>query len=380
VTEILFLYKKLSDVSRLSRSYRSFLAVLERRASPVGARMTQQNQKPTANTPMSERGHSDPPGLWATVVLSSLVIHLFVLGMLRLWLMVRIYRNQAARNLIPVDVIAQASEASVPLQPTPTTTSVATTNLPSVNTPTKTPKPVPNSQTASTSLQADSPKTNTSPSVTQAGKQTPSPKQSPTVKKSPATNPSQKPSPGTPTQKPSPDPIPSPNNPSGTQPSPSKPDLSINNGKGTNGSSTSPSPNPVASTGSGGILISSTGTPDPISNNSEILHPNDPNYNDKLASLLEGNSQLSAAELKPLGITVDQDLALRVVVIIESTGKATLAKLPWPQKQAGNLSVDKATQLADKSIAKLRFNPTLMDGKPVDRDYSLTLKISPIRQ
>lgn len=352
--------------------------------------MTQQNQKPTDNTPMSERGHSDPPGLWAIVVLSSLVIHLFVLGMLRLWLMVRTNSLPAARNLIPVDVIAQASEASLPLQPTPTTTSAATTNLPSVNTPTKTPKSVPKSQTASTSLQPDSPKTNTSPGVTQAGKQTPSPKQSPTVKKSPATNPSQKPLPGTPTQKPSPAPISSPSNPSGTQPSPSKPDLPINNGKGTNGSSTSPSPNPVASTGSGGnqnssdsqsggILISSTGTPDPISNNSEILHPNDPNYNDKLASLLEGNSQLSAAELKPLGITLDRDLALRVVVIIESTGKATLVDLPH-QDPPGTLSDDKAKQLADKSIAKLRFNPTLMDGKPVDRDYSLTLKISPIRQ
>ena len=349
--------------------------------------MTQQNQKPTDNTPMSERGHSDPPGLWATVVLSSLVIHLFVLGMLRLWLMVRINSFQAARNLIPVDVIAQASEASVPLQPTPTTTSVAPTNLPSVNTPTKTPKQVPNSQTASTSLYADSPKTNTSPGVTQTGKQTPSPKQSPTVKKSPATNPSQKPSPGTPTQKPSPAPISSQNNPSGTQTSSSKPDSPNNQGNPTNGSSTSPSPSPVASNGSGGnqnssdsqsggILISSTGTPDPIANNSEILHPNDPNYNDKLASLLEGNSELSGAELKQLGITLDRDLALRVEIIIESTGKATLVRLP-PQDLPGNLSADKAKQLANKSIAKLRFSPTLMAGKPVDRDYSLTLKISP---
>ncbi len=352
--------------------------------------MTQEDQKPTANTPMSDRGHSDPPGLWTIVVLSSLVIHLFILGMLRLWLMVRISSFQDARNLIPVDVIAQASEASSPFQPTPTTTSATTTNLPSVNTSTTTPKSVPNSQTASTSLHTNSPKTNTSSGVTQAGKQTPSPKPSPTVRKSPATNPSQKPSPGTPTQKPSPAPISSQNNQPRTQTSSTKSDSPSNKGNETNGSSTASSPNPVPSTGSGGnqnssdsqsggILISSIGKPDPIANNGEILHPNDPNYNDKLASFLEGNSQLSAAELKPLGITLERDLALRVVVIIESTGKATLVRLP-PQELPGNLSAEQAKQLANKSIAKLRFSPTLMAGKPVDRDYTLTLKISPSRQ
>lgn len=354
--------------------------------------MTQQNQKLTAKTPISERRHSDPPGLWATVILSSLVIHLFVFGTLRLWLMLRLNSFLATQNLIPVDVIAVASEVTSPIQPTQTTASASIQNPPSANTPTKTPIQVPNSQTSSASVRTNSSQTGTQQGVNKGGasgtaNQSPSVPRVPTVRKSPTTNPSQNQSGETPTQKPSPATNPSQNKPSDTQTPSTNPNSPTNQGNQSNGSTTSPSPSTDSTTGSGGgqnssnreqggIIISSTGEPDPIPNGNEVLHPNDPNYNDKLATLLEGSTQLSGDELKPLGITLDRDLEIKVEVLIDDKGNAKLLRIP-PQGLPENLSSASAEQLVNKSIAKLKFSPTLMAGKPVYRDYTLTLRISP---
>ena len=347
--------------------------------------MTQQDPKPTANTPISERRHLDPPGLWATVILSSFVIHLFVFGMLRLWITLRINSVLAATNLISIDVIAEPSVATFPTQPTQTITSAA-------NTSPKTPNQLPNNSTSSTSAPANSSQTSTQQNSKPGGKsgtanQSPSVPGVPTVRKSPAPNPTPNQSGEIPTQTPSPAPNSAQNQSSETRTPLPKPNSSTNEGNQPNNSTTSPFPDSNPSTeppqapnssesGAVGILISTIGEPNPIPNKNEILHPNDPNYKDQLATLLEGSTQLSSDEFKQLGITLERDLVLNVVVVIDETGKATAWSIP-PQELPGNLSSDRAFALAQKSIAKLKFNPTLMAGQPVARDYILTIKISP---
>lgn len=56
-------------------------------------------------TQISERRHTDPPRLWVGVILGSVLIHLFGLGMLQ-WLIVRQQANQVATDLIAVDIVA----------------------------------------------------------------------------------------------------------------------------------------------------------------------------------------------------------------------------------------------------------------------------------
>jgi hypothetical protein len=354
--------------------------------------MTLPNLKPTANTSKSERHHFDPPGLWATVILSSLVIHLFVFGMLRLWLTLRLNNVLATQNFIPIDVIAVASEAKSPTQPSQTNASASIQNPSLANNPAKTPNQLPNNQTASTSVRADSPQTGTQQGVktegtSATGNQSPSAQRTPTVKESPTTTPSQNPSPETSAQKPSPATNPAQNIPSETQTPSTKPNSPTNEGNQPNGSTTSPSPNSNSSSGSGegqnsstpqpgGIFISSTNQPVPIPNRGEILHPNDPSSGDELASLEKGSTQLSGDELQQLGIIVDREFEMKVEVLIDEKGSASLLNV-IPQGLPENLTVDGARQLASKGIANLKFKPTKMAGGAVLRDYILTLRISP---
>jgi hypothetical protein len=354
--------------------------------------MTLPNLKPTANTSQSERHHLDPPGLWATVILSSLVIHLFVFGMLRLWLTLRLNNVLTTQNFIPIDVIAVASEAKTPTQPLQNNASSAIQNPSVANNPAKTPNQSPRSQTSSTSVRTNSPQTGTQQGVKRegtstTGKQSPPAQTIPTVKQSPTTNPSQNPPPETSAQKPSPVTNPSQNKPSETQTPPTKPNSPTNPGNQPNGSTTSPSPSPNSSPGSGegqnsstpqpgGIFISSTSEPVPIRHRGEILHPNDPNYNDALATLEQGSTQLSGDELKQLGIIVEREFEMTVAVLIDEKGSASLLRV-ISQGLPENLSVDSAKQLASKGVAKLKFQPTKMSGRAVLRDYTLTLRISP---
>jgi hypothetical protein len=354
--------------------------------------MTLPNLKPTANTSQSERHHLDPPGLWATVILSSLVIHLFVFGMLRLWLTLRLNNVLTTQNFIPIDVIAVASEAKTPTQPLQNNASSAIQNPSVANNPAKTPNQSPRSQTSSTSVRTNSPQTGTQQGVKRegtstTGKQSPPAQTIPTVKQSPTTNPSQNPPPETPAQKPSPVTNPAQNKPSETQSPSTKPNSPTNPGNQPNGSTTSPSPNPNSSSGSGegqnsttpqpgGIFISSTSQPDLLSNDNEVLHPNDPNSGDALATIERGSTQLSGDELKQLGIIVEREFEMKVAVLIDEQGNASLLDVIF-QGLPENLSVEGAKQLASKSIAKLKFKPTKMSGGAVPRDYTLTLRIRP---
>lgn len=341
--------------------------------------MTQPNQKPIPKTPVNERHHSDPPGLWATVILSSLVIHLFAFGMLRLWLMVRLNSFQATRLFIPVDVIAEASEAQTPLQPTPGTTSTSTPNPPPVNPPTN---PVANTQSSSTSVRS-----NSQPTTDKAasGTTNPSPpKGMPIAANSPTTKPTQNQFPGTATPNRSPTPNPSNNQPSGTKIPPTNPNSSGNKANPTNGSTPSPSPRPTASTGSsaeqnssnskpGGGFMIALGRLEPVSNAQDVLHVND---GDKLATCPSDNRPLPKDNLTALGITLDKALLLKVEVLIDNRGKATLLRLP-PQALPQNLSTVQAEQLAKTFVEQQQCTPTQMAGQPVYRDYNLTLTISP---
>jgi hypothetical protein len=111
-------------------------------------------------------------------------------------------------------------------------------------------------------------------------------------------------------------------------------------------------------------------------NTRDVIHADDPNYNDRLATIKQSNSQFSSDDLASLGITLKSDLELKVAVVIEETGGATL--LPdSTQVLRGDISADKAEQLAAKIIQQWSFNPTLMAGQPVSRDYSLQLTIRP---
>ncbi|AFZ16003.1 hypothetical protein [Allocoleopsis franciscana] len=341
--------------------------------------MTQPNQKPTAYTPVAERSHSDPPGLWAIVVLSSLVIHLFAFGMLRLWMMVRLNHFPAARIFIPIDVIAVASEGQISLPPTPATTSTITQNPPSANTPTNS---VPNTPASSSSVPSNSPQTK---ETTASGTTNSSPSKGvPIATNSPTTKPAQNQSPETPKPSRSPTPTPSNNQPSGTQTPSSNPNSPGNQGNQTNGSTPSPSPSPFASTGSpagqnssnskqGGGFIVALGRLEPVSNAQDVLHIND---GDKLATCESDSNPLPSDYLTPLGITLDKALPLKVEVLIDNLGKATLLRL-LPQALPQNLSAPQAEQLAKKLVEQQQCTPTQMAGKPVYRDYSLTLTISP---
>ncbi len=341
--------------------------------------MTQPNHKPTAYTPLAERRHSDPSGLWTTVILSSLVIHLFAFGMLRLWLTVRLNSFQAARIFMPVDVIADASEAQIPLQPTPATTSTSIQNPPSANTPTN---PVPNTQASSTSVRSNSPPTR---DTAASGTTNPSPaKGVPMATNSPTTNQAQNQSQETATPSRSPTPNPSENQPSGTQTPSTNPNSPGNKGNQANGATPSPSPTPVASTDSptgqntsnskqGGGFIVALGRLEPVSNAQDVLHINE---GDELATCPSDSNPLPSDYLTPLGITLDKALLLKVEVLIDDLGKATLLRLP-PQALPQNISAPQAEQLAKKLVEQQQCTPTKMAGKPVYRDYNLTLTISP---
>lgn len=342
--------------------------------------MTQPNHKPTAYTPVAERSHSDPPGLWVIVVLSSLVIHLFAFGMLRLWMMVRLNNFQAARIFIPIDVIAVASEGQISLPPTPATTSTSTQNPPSANTQTN---PVPNTQSSSSSVPNNSPPTK---DTAASGTTNSSPSKGvPIATNSPTIKPAQNSSPETSKPSRSPTPNPSNNQSSGTQQTPStNPNSPGNQGNQANVSTPSASPSPAPSTSSpagqnssnskqGGGFIVALGRLEPVSNAQDVLHIND---GDKLATCESDNNPLPSDYLTPLGITLDKALPLKVEVLIDNLGKATLLRLP-PQALPQNLSASQAEQLAKKLVEQQQCTPTEMAGKPVYRDYSLTLTISP---
>lgn len=301
---------------------------------------------------MSERRHYDPPALWYAVILGSVVIHLSAFGMLRLLMMAGLIGTPSATKLIPIDVIAMATPAAGIASRQPKTTAKPTKN------PTASSNPTQNRKTASTS----SPIRNKS----QAGTTKPP---AANTRKSPVSN-SSKPSGKLPTNT-----KPNPSTGTNKQPSTGKNNQSgtttPNSPSPTNKPTNKPTPNPQ----SGGGFIATVNNLAPISTGTDILNPG--RDNDKLATLLNGNKQLSAEDLKQLGISLNQDLKLKVGVVVEIDGTATVME-KQVVVELGSISQEKAVAIAKKIIQQLRFNPTLgSDNQPKQGNYNLRLKISP---
>ena len=341
------------------------------KASLPAARMVLPSLRPSDRPQITERRHSDPPALWFAVILGSLAIHLCALGILRLLMMGNFLSLQSGKEIIPVDVIAIAP-TKTPTRLPPTTGSTATRNSSSLKP--KNPSNLPqNRQSTSTS---NPPSTRTDSPQASTPKLSPSPN----VRRSPAAKPSPNQQPGEP--KPSTQPTPSSgsDNQSGSGTSSSGSD----NQSGSGTSSPNPSPSTTssseqpASNPSRGASVSTPeqGSFSAIQAKGALLKVDDPDSGDKLATWLNGSTELSAPELKQLGIDLQEDLELKVKVKILRTGEATVLANST-QVLGGTVRPDKAEQLATKIVSQWRFKPTLMAGKPVEYSYELPLAIRP---
>ncbi|MFB8789821.1 MAG: hypothetical protein U7123_13440 [Potamolinea sp.] len=345
--------------------------------------------KPTADAQIPQRCHTDPPGLWFYVTFGSVIIHLLGFGILRLLLMGDGQGLQSQKNIIPVDLITIPPTNTSSNQINPAPSSVTPRNPASVNPPitrrlepnsNRLVIPTPTPPVIRPEKQVKAPISFPSPNKPSA-----KPTQKSEVQQNPSQN--QQTNPQTPTTKPvSPSnnttkpeasaTASSPNIPStpGTQTGQNSSTASSGNIPSTSGTQTGQN---SSNSQSGGGVISLLGKlQDRIESKQPIIHPDDPNYNDKLAVLIEGNTQIAGDELKQLGINLDRVVELKVGVMIETNGIATvLPKIT--QAVRGNLSKDAAVALASKVVQQLRFQPTLMAGKPVPREYYIPVTITP---
>ncbi|MEQ9483266.1 hypothetical protein [Coleofasciculus sp. F4-SAH-05] len=312
--------------------------------------------QPTLNQPqIPQRLHTDPPALWKTVILSSVAIHLVGLGLLRLALLGRFQDWRLSQRLIPVEMIAIASNATMP---TPATQS------PPSSVSQKTPAQSPESQPES------APQTNRpTQAIANTTQETRQP--SPTTVSSP--------------NSPNPTPTPSPTSTTfegmGETPSPQSSEKPPNP---TPPSSPSPTPSPEESTkptspenqSGGGFIASINELRIVSSGGGSIINPQR-NPGDRLAEIQTESQPLSVDELTSLEITLEQPVVLKVIVFINDRGKAEVIP-DKTQVQQGTLSQEQATKLANQIIADWEFSPTYMAYSPVYGSYSLTLEIDPL--
>jgi hypothetical protein len=88
-------------------------------------------------------------------------------------------------------------------------------------------------------------------------------------------------------------------------------------------------------------------------------------------------TQFPPDSLTPLGIDPNQVLVLKATVVIESTGQATVVPNS-AQVSPGNISADKAEQLAKQIIENWTFEPTYMESGPVAQAYNIEVNLSPL--
>lgn len=311
---------------------------------------------PIPHTPIPQRSHADPPALWKTVILSSVAIHLVGLGVLRLALLGRFQDWRLSQRLIPIEMIAIASDATMP---TPTTQS----------------PPFPASQKTpakSSQSQAESASQTNRPTQAIANTTQTTPQPSPTTVSSPnSANPT--PSPTSTTfegmgETPSPQPSEEPPNPTTPNPSPT------------------PSPEEAAEPTSpenqsgGGFIVSINGLIPVAQGGGSNIDPQR-NPDDQFAKILKKSQPLSVDELTSLGITLEQPVVLKVLVLITDMGKAKVLpdsrRSEQTQLPPRTLTQEQATKLAQAIIADWEFSPTYMAGSPVYGSYFLTLEINP---
>ena len=305
--------------------------------------------KPSDRAHLSERRHRDPPALWYTVILGSVIIHLCAFGVLRLLLMGGFVGMKSGKELIPIDVIAIAPNTTSANRLAPKTVATPTQKPKTRNNPTQNRKPA-SSTASATRTESQQRETKRPPAAN--------------TTKSTQSNSSQKPSGGVP-------PKTKPNLPTGNN-NPSEPPASPTNSPSPTGSSPGTTPN---NSKSGGGFIASPGNLAVISQGGDIFN-GDPSDNDEAATLLDSNKQLSSQDLQELGITLDNDLELNLKVLIEVDGTA---KVLSAQVVRGSISGDKAVALANKIIPYWRFKPTTRTRKDnrVPRDYYLPLTVRP---
>ena len=329
---------------------------------------------------ISERRHSDPPGLWAIVVLTSVVIHVFAIGMLRLLVIVRLDGLLSGTTIVPIDVIDLSPNATSSTQSTRIGGSVPTRKPTPINAPTqRASNQLPNRPNPSVS-NPSSTRTNASPSQVSRfpqDRRSPAPKPSAnqppysppeSISPKPSANqpPYSPPEPTSPNPSPSQPPNPSPE-PTSPNPSPSQPP--------------NPSPEPTSPNPSPSEPISPS--PQPSGSFSATiggmrLTVPDKDVPDKNARLKQSSTTNFPIDyLTTLGINSSQVLVLKVKVLIESTGQATV--LPnSAEVSPGNISPDKAEQLAKQIIEKWSFEPAYMGDSPVRQAYNIELNISPL--
>jgi hypothetical protein len=283
------------------------------------------------------------------------VIHLVGLGLLRLALLGRFQDWRLSQRLIPIEMIAIASNATMP---TPATQS------PPSPVSQKTPAQSPESQ-AESAPQANRP--TQAQAIANTTQETPQP--SPTTVSSPnSPNPTPTPSPTSTTSEGMGE-MPSP------QPSEELPDT------------TTPSPSPIPSpeepteptsldNQSGGGFIPPINELIPVGQGGGSNIDPRRNLGDQFAKLQKQSQFISVDELTSLGITLEQPMVLQVVVLIDNNGNAEVIP-DKRQVQPETLSQEQATKLANQIIADWRFSPTQMAGSPVYGLYFLTLEIKP---
>ncbi|NEQ24221.1 MAG: hypothetical protein F6K28_34895 [Microcoleus sp. SIO2G3] len=321
--------------------------------------------KPTVHTQLPERRHADPPGLWSTVVIGSVVIHILLFGILRLLLMGRLQGFLSEAVLIPVDIIPLAPGATAPVSG-----NQFPINRPARESPTQ---PV-NRQPSSAAVPPQS-RTNSREVLTQNSEanRLPVASSSPNIPQNrPSNRPTSPTSPNIPQNQPSnrptsptsPNPVPNPSSstptePSSPNPSPNPSPIPTESG----------SPNPQQGSG----FLASPGQFNLTSNQTDVINPSI--EGDAFATLASGNRQsFSGEELRSLGINLDQVQVLQVRVWVETTGQTTVTST---QVQQGNLSASAAQQLAKLIVEQWQFNPTRMAGSPVPREYYLSVTITP---
>jgi len=310
--------------------------------------------QPTLNQPeISQRSHADPPALWRTVILSSVAIHLLGLGLLRLALLGRFQDWRLSQRLIPIEMIAIASNATMPTpatQPPPSPISQKTPAPSPESQPESAPQTNPSTKAIANTTQETPQPSPTRVSPPKSPNLTPTPSPTSTTSEGMGEMPSPQPSEELPdTTTPSPSPIPSPEEP--------------------------PEPTSPENQSGGGFIATINGLTIVSSGGGSIINPQR-NRGDKFAKPQNESKRLSVDELTSLDITLEQPAVVKVIILITDMGKAEVIP-DQTLVQQGTLSPEQATKLANQIIADWEFSPTYMANKPVYGSYSLTLEINP---
>jgi hypothetical protein len=333
--------------------------------------------KQVANDQAFERRHTDPPALWIGVTLTSVVIHIFAFGLMRLVFAGTLTGFKLGRAIVPVDLIAVA--------PNSTSSSIQRIQTPgSVNSGTRTPSDTPTRRATppldnSTSNSSASRSNSRSPMATPK-ERSPAPRPAPTQPRnnSPSSNSANSSADRVPNVSPQPNSDSSasdrvPNVPpeansdnSSSDRGPNQPPES-NSGDSSSSSSNTQSESTSSDTQSGGGFFASVA-------DLRLSFP-DTDVPTQLAKPRVQQKKFASNDAAArLVAQLDQPVVLEVLLRIDRNGtpKAQTAKV-----LQGDSNVD-PTQLAQAIVQNWQFEPTQMEGSPVEQEYYLRLNINPL--